>query len=162
MKTAPAIRGVFRGARTSKRKSFRGALSRRSPHESSTPGCDSRCAPPKGAHTPRIKSMPACQVESPRANQPTATKTQTVKNTRRCPRLRKLTLGRFVIRRHNQNTPKGQNSKTRPDGLRDSLGGRGSFRKVADGIARGEREAFRFVSFDDVCFLVSMGCRRAD
>jgi len=34
--------------------------------------------------------------------------------------------------------------------------GRGSFRKVADGIPRGEREASKFVSFDDVCFFVSM------
>jgi len=79
------------------------------------------------------------------------------------------------MRPHNQNAPKGQNSfcpqmatgtlpirfgfvldLASPKRFGIVLARPGSFRKTADGIPRGEREASKFVSFDSVCFFVLM------
>jgi len=73
--------------------------------------------PPKGGrktqNTKRngVPAKPLKTAQKPTTNpkQSAATKTEYVKNTRRCPRFQKLQSGRLVIRPHNQNTPKGQN-----------------------------------------------------
>jgi len=109
-----SFRGVIRGASTTKRKSFRGVHQKPRHHESSTPGFDSWCASPKGTQHHESNPSRRARLNATNPKQPAATKTQYVKNTRRCPRFQKPQSDRLVIRSHNQNTPKGQNSQRHP------------------------------------------------